>query len=69
MLNSWNPKQSDYFEYVKDYADDQKVMVQVDFAENFNIDHQNQIQSSHWSKKSISIFTAYAWYGESGGEG
>ena len=54
---------------MKNNAGDQTVVVQVDFAENFNIDHQNQIQSSYWSKKSVSIFTAYAWYGGSGGEG
>ncbi|CAF4304875.1 unnamed protein product [Rotaria socialis] len=40
-----------------------------DYAENFTIDNQNQIQSAHWNKKYISIFTAYAWMGGSGGEG
>ena len=62
-------KQSCYFEDIKDNADDQTVICQVDYAENFRIDHQNQIQSAYWTTKSISIFTAYIWMGGSGGEG
>ncbi|CAF1309948.1 unnamed protein product [Adineta ricciae] len=62
-------KQSTYFEYIKDNAGDSTVVCQVDYAENFTLQHQDQIQSAHWSKKQVSIFTAYAWMGGSGGEG
>ncbi|CAF3951677.1 unnamed protein product [Adineta steineri] len=62
-------KQSDYFEYMKIHANDNTVICQIDYAENFSIGYQNQIQSAHWGKKLISIFTAYAWMGGSGGDG
>ena len=62
-------KQSAYFEYIKDNADDTTVVCQVDYAENFTLQYQDQVQSAHWSKKQISIFTAYTWLGGSGGEG
>ena len=62
-------KQSDYFENLKKNLSDQTVICQVDYAENFRIHTQNQIQSAHWTKKFISIFTAYAWMGGSNGEG
>ncbi|CAF5070896.1 unnamed protein product [Rotaria magnacalcarata] len=32
-------------------------------SENFEIKQQDEIQSAHWSCKSISIFTAHAWSG------
>ncbi|CAF1044674.1 unnamed protein product, partial [Didymodactylos carnosus] len=62
-------KQSEYFEHIKENASDRTVVCQVDYAENFIMDDQNQIQSAHWTKKQLSIFTAYAWMGESGGVG
>jgi len=62
-------KQSCFFEYIKDNADDQTVICQVDYAENFGIVNQDQIQSGYWSTKYISIFTAYIWFGGSGGDG
>ena len=62
-------KQSDYFEYMKVNANDNTVVCQVDYAENFSLDNQNQIQSAHWGKKLISIFTAYTWMGGSAGDG
>ena len=54
---------------MKIHANDNTVICQIDYAENFSIDYQNQIQSAHWGKKLISIFTAYAWMGGSGGDG
>ena len=62
-------KQSDYFENLKKNLGDQTVLCQVDYAENFRINTQNQMQSEHWTKKFISISTAYAWMGGSNGEG
>ncbi|CAF1608935.1 unnamed protein product, partial [Didymodactylos carnosus] len=61
-------EQSNYFEYIKQNAGDKTVVIQVDYAENFTMDEQNQIQSAHWSKKQLSIFTAYAWCSGSGGD-
>ncbi|CAF4083557.1 unnamed protein product [Rotaria magnacalcarata] len=62
-------KQSQYFEDIKTNARDNTVVCQVDYAENFAMDNQDQIQSAHWGKKFVSIFTAYAWFGGSGGDG
>ncbi|CAM4793442.1 unnamed protein product [Rotaria magnacalcarata] len=62
-------KQSQYFEDIKTNARDNTVVCQVDYAENFSMDNQDQIQSAHWGKKFVSIFTAYAWFGGSGGDG
>ena len=62
-------KQSKFFEYIKENADDGTVICQVDYSENFTLQDQNQIQSAHWSKKQISLFTAYAWMSGSGGDG
>jgi hypothetical protein len=62
-------KQSTYFEYIKDNTGDSTVVCQVDYAENFTLQHQDQIQSAHWSKKQVSIFTAYTWMGGSDGQG
>ena len=49
--------------------DDRTVVCQVDYAENFGLADQNQVQSIYWSTKYISIFTAYVWMGSSDGEG
>jgi len=62
-------KQSKYFQYTKENADDTTVVCQIDYAENFTLQHQDQIKSAHWSKKQVSIFTSYIWLGGSGGEG
>lgn len=62
-------KQSEFFEQIKNDADGSTVVCQVDYAENFGMEYQDQIQSAHWAKKYVSIFTAYAWWGGSGGEG
>ncbi|CAF1383212.1 unnamed protein product [Adineta ricciae] len=62
-------KQSKFFEYIKENADDGTVVCQVDYAENYTLQDQDQIQSAQWSKKQVSLFTAYAWFGGSGEEG
>ncbi|CAF2142516.1 unnamed protein product [Rotaria magnacalcarata] len=40
---------------------DEKIELQVNFAENFNIKEQDEIQKAHWNSKTLSIFTAYVW--------
>ncbi|CAF1505289.1 unnamed protein product, partial [Rotaria sordida] len=43
-------KQACYSEYIKDNVDDQTVVCQVDYAQNFGLDNQDQIQSAYWFK-------------------
>ncbi|CAF4340794.1 unnamed protein product [Rotaria magnacalcarata] len=62
-------KQSQYFEDIKTNARDNTVVCQVDYAENFSMDNQDKIQSAHWGKNFVPIFTAYGWFGGSGGDG
>lgn len=37
------------------------VILQIDFAENFSLVSQDEIQSAHWNNESVTIFTACAW--------
>ncbi len=55
-------QQSAYFERLKLNLDNETICIQVDFSENFHIDVQDAIQSSFYSKNSISLFTCYIWY-------
>ncbi|XP_033095864.1 uncharacterized protein LOC117100325 [Anneissia japonica] len=57
-------QQSQYFEAEKQKADDEYAVIQVDFAENFAIVHQDEIQSAHWSHKQITLFTCCAHVGD-----
>ena len=34
----------------------------MDFAENFSTLWQDEVQSAHWHKKQVTIFTAVFWY-------
>ncbi|CAF1108331.1 unnamed protein product [Rotaria sp. Silwood1] len=54
-------EQSKFFEKLKEEASDEKIVLQVDFAENFNMKEQDEIQKAHWNSKPLSIFTAYVW--------
>ena len=54
-------EQSKYFEKLKTEVTDEQVVLQVDFAENFNMKEQDEIQKAHWNTKSLSIFTAFVW--------
>ncbi|CAF4436359.1 unnamed protein product, partial [Didymodactylos carnosus] len=54
-------ERSNYFEQLKSEVTDEKVVIQVDFAENFGLKEQDEIQSAHWNRKTLSIFTAYVW--------
>ncbi|CAF4454979.1 unnamed protein product, partial [Didymodactylos carnosus] len=54
-------EQSKYFEQLKSEVTDEKVVIQVDFAENVGLKEQDEIQSVHWNTKTLSIFTAYVW--------
>ena len=47
------------WESVKDDAD--KVVIQVDFAENFTTKTQNEIQSAYWAYNQATLSTVCAW--------
>ena len=53
--------QSTYFEELRTEVSDERILLQMDFAENFNMKEQNETQQAHWSTKSLSIFTAFVW--------
>ena len=57
--------QSSVFERSKRKSNDRKVVVQVDYSENFPLNYQDAVQSAHWNIKTLSIFTAYVWCGTS----
>jgi len=45
------------------------VILQLDFAENYAIRHQNEVMAAHWQPstgQSVTIFTAVAYYKETG---
>jgi len=54
-------EQSKYFEKLKEQVTDEKILLQVDFAENFNMKEQDEIQKAHWNSTPLSIFTAFIW--------
>ncbi|CAF4086687.1 unnamed protein product [Adineta steineri] len=55
--------QSSLFERIKEDTDDRKVLLQVDYSENFAMEEQDAIQAAYWNTKALSIFTAHAWCG------
>ena len=54
-------EQAKYFEKLKTEVTDEKIVLQVDFAENFNMKEQDEIQLTHWNTKPLSMFTAFVW--------
>jgi hypothetical protein len=50
-------------EYIKNLrlnsTENTYVVCQLDFAENFSIFHQREVQGFHWSNKQITIFTVH----------
>jgi len=43
----------------------EKGVLQIDFAENFVCEAQDEIQSAHWNQRQISLFTSGFYYNES----
>ena len=39
----------------------EKVVIQVDFAENYSTVTQNEIQSAYWTNKQVTLFTGCFW--------
>jgi hypothetical protein len=56
-------QQSKFFEVLKENSTDEQCLLQVDYSENYSLVEQNEIQSAHWSRTQLSIFTAHVWAG------
>ncbi len=54
-------QQSQVFETLKENVTDERCLLQVDYSENFSLVEQNEIQSAHWSRTQLSLFTAHVW--------
>lgn len=53
-------KQSDHFQHAKENLLPTEAVLQMDFAENYSIISQDEIQSAHWCHGQVTIFTACA---------
>lgn len=42
-----------------------EALLQVDFAENFVCESQDEVQSAHWNQRQLSCFTSALYYNES----
>lgn len=57
--------QQNYFEAIKENIKPGTLILQMDFAENYRLICQNEVQSAHFNYKQVSIFTCVAWmFGE-----
>lgn len=54
-------QQSLHFDKLKRDLSENNLVVQVDFAENYSIIHQDEIQSAHWQHSQVAIFTCEVW--------
>ena len=48
--------------HLKDCLPTGEVIIHEDFAENFQLKHQNEIMAAHWSNESVTVFTAVAYF-------
>lgn len=53
--------QSDYFQNIKEGLTNEKAVIQIDFAENYALISQDEIQSAHWSHAQVTLFTCCIW--------
>jgi len=54
-------KQSSYFEECKTQLKSNEAVVQVDFAENYSCQYQDEIQAAHWCQEQVTLFTVAIW--------
>lgn len=54
-------EQQKYFEEKKKNLAPNEIVMQVDFAENYRLTCQNEIQDAHFSYSQVTIFTCVAW--------
>lgn len=53
--------QSDYFKTCKNNLSSKEAIWQMDFAENYALVSQDEVQSAHWSHAQVTIFTCCVW--------
>lgn len=53
--------QQKYFEEKRKALEPNDLILQIDFAENYRLISQNEIQSAHFSYAQVTIFTCVAW--------
>jgi len=57
--------QEKYFDTQKQLVSEKRTaVIQIDFAENYSLTSQNEIQSAHWTHKQVTIFTCVMWIPE-----
>ena len=56
-------RQPQRFKDEKRRWDGTRVVLKIDFAENFDVEQQNEIQSRHWANPQVSLFTGFAQIG------
>lgn len=56
-----NRVQSQYFQNLRKSLENTEVVLQIDFAENFAIFKQDEIQAAHFSYNQVTIFTTCVW--------
>jgi len=39
----------------------QSAVIQIDFSENYALQHQGEIQSAHWNQSQLTLFTVCVW--------
>lgn len=54
--------QAHYFENTKERLLNNEAVMQIDFAENYALVQQDEIQSAHWSHRQVTIFTCCVWF-------
>lgn len=55
--------QAEYFDSCKkSLVNTNGAVMQIDFAENFSLTQQDEIQSAHWSHSQVTIFTCCVWH-------
>lgn len=55
-------KQLEYFEQVKNNLSKNECVVQVDFAENYSLIEQDEIQSAYWQHGQTTLFMCCIWF-------
>jgi hypothetical protein len=50
---------------LKASASPKRLLLQIDFAENFLCQWQDEVQAAHYHQSQISVFTACCWDGDS----
>ncbi|CAG9798207.1 unnamed protein product [Chironomus riparius] len=56
--------QQQFFYDIKHTQSPKSATMVVDFAENYSVKGQNEVQSSYFGRKQISVFTCVSWIGQ-----